>query len=230
MMTAILKQISILILPLLFAMTLHESAHAWVADKKGDPTARLLGRISLNPWVHVDLFGTVIIPILLFMVSGGNAMFGWAKPVPVNARNLRRPKQDMAWVAAAGPGMNLFLALASGLIYRLMLLAGDHVYSAGLADSTRWFLIPVLLMLTFSIQFNLLLFFFNFIPIPPLDGGRVLAGLLPVQQARQFLRIEPYGMLLLLFFFYVDPLGVMPGLLGPLIDRFTGIISGTSIH
>jgi len=227
-MTALLKHLSIIILPLLFAMTLHESAHAWVADKKGDPTARLLGRISLNPWVHVDLFGTIIIPILLFMVSGGSAMFGWAKPVPVNIQNLRRPKQDMAWVAAAGPAMNLLLALASGILYRLLLFAGDD---PGLSASwPRWFLIPVLLMLNFSIQFNLLLFFFNLIPIPPLDGGRVLAGLLPARQAHQLLRIEPYGMLLLIFFFYVDPLGVMPGILGPLIDRFSSIISGNPLH
>jgi len=229
MMTSILKQISILSLPLLFAMTLHESAHAWVADKKGDPTARWLGRISLNPWVHIDLFGTIIIPILLFVASGGSAMFGWAKPVPVNIHNFRHPKRDMAWVAAAGPGMNLFLALASGLFYRLLLFAGDGLYSVGLAEWTRWLLIPLLLMLTFSIQFNLLLCFFNLIPIPPLDGGRVLAGLLPVRQAQKFLKIEPYGMLLLLFFFYVDPLGVMPGLLGPMIDRLVGIISGTPI-
>ncbi len=225
-MTDILKQLSIFILPLLFAMTLHESAHAWVADKKGDPTARLLGRISLNPWVHIDLFGTIIIPILLIMVSGGSAMFGWAKPVPVNTQNLRRPKQDMAWVAAAGPGMNLLLALVSGLLYRLILLSGDYFYSGIFADWTRWFLLPILLMLNFSIQFNLLLFFFNLIPIPPLDGGRVIAGLLPIRQAHQFLRIEPYGMVLLLFFFYVDPFGVMPGILGPLIDHFSEIISG----
>jgi len=227
-MTALLKHLSIIILPLLFAMTLHESAHAWVANKKGDPTARRLGRISLNPWVHVDLFGTIIIPILLFMVSGGSAMFGWAKPVPVNIQNLRRPKQDMAWVAAAGPAMNLLLALASGLLYRLILLVGDDPHIA--SGWPRWFLIPILLMLNFSIQFNLLLFFFNLIPIPPLDGGRVLAGLLPVRQSHQLLRIEPYGMLLLLFFFYVDPLGVMPGILGPLIDHFAGIISGNPLR
>jgi len=229
-MAVLFKQLSIIILPLLFAMTLHESAHAWVADKKGDPTARLLGRISLNPWVHIDLFGTIIIPILLFLVSGGGAMFGWAKPVPVNTRNLHHPKQDMAWVAAAGPAMNLFLALVSGLLYRLILLPDDAFSSGEPSGWTRWFLLPVLLMLQFSIQFNLLLFFFNLIPIPPLDGGRVLAGLLPTRQAHQFLRIEPYGMWLLIFFFYIDPLGVMPGILGPMIDGLSGMIVGDPIH
>ncbi|HEY5600405.1 MAG TPA: site-2 protease family protein, partial [Candidatus Manganitrophaceae bacterium] len=129
-MNHLIQQISIMALPLIFAVTLHEAAHAWVADKKGDHTARMLGRITLNPLAHTDLFGTVIIPLLLFMTTG--FIFGYAKPVPVNPFNLRRPKQDMAWVAAAGPGMNFLLAIVSGVFYRLILLWNPNLYpSAG---------------------------------------------------------------------------------------------------
>ncbi len=224
-MEPMLKQISIITLPLLFAVTLHEAAHAWVADRKGDPTARILGRISLNPWVHVDLFGTLLIPILLFTTTG--MLFGYAKPVPVNARNLHRPKQDMAWVAAAGPGMNFLLALISGAIYRSILAWDPHLTPVGGNPTVGSFVLtPVLLMLHFSVQVNLLLMVFNLIPIPPLDGGRVLAGLLPERGAQVLRRIEPYGMLLLVALMFLDPFDLMQKTISPLTHFFSRLIFG----
>lgn len=232
-MNQIIQQISIMALPLIFAVTLHEAAHAWVADKKGDATARMLGRITMNPWVHTDLFGTILIPLLLFTTTG--MLFGYAKPVPVNPFNLRRPKQDMAWVAAAGPGMNLLLAVISGFFYRLILFlypqlsfGGNSLFS-GLNGLGSSFFVPILLMLRFSVDINLVLMVFNLIPIPPLDGGRVLVGLLPERQARMISQIEPYGMLLLLFLVFLDPFGLMRKLVWPLVSIFSGYIFGEPI-
>ncbi|NKE70934.1 site-2 protease family protein [Nitrospiraceae bacterium HYJII51-Mn-bac16s-1-B09] len=220
-----------MVLPLLFAVTLHEAAHAWVADKKGDSTARMLGRITLNPWVHTDLFGTIIIPLLMFMTTG--FIFGYAKPVPVNPLNLRRPKHDMAWVAAAGPGMNLLLAVISGVLYRAILLiypqlsafggVGNFGSSDGLLSA---FFVPLLLMLRFSVTINILLMVFNLIPIPPLDGGRVLVGILPERQSRLIGQIEPYGMLLLIVLVFIDPFGIMQRFFWPIVSVFTGYIFG----
>ena len=229
-MNETIQQISIMALPLIFAVTLHEAAHAWVADKKGDRTARMLGRITLNPLVHTDLFGTILIPLLMFTTTG--FLFGYAKPVPVNPFNLRRPKQDMAWVAAAGPGMNLLLAIISGFLYWIIvmfnpaLLAGGSFFSGTLAPSI---LLPVLLMLRFSVSINLVLMVFNLIPIPPLDGGRVLVGLLPEREARFISRIEPYGMLLLIVLVFLDPLGLMRRVVWPIVTLFSGYIFGDRI-
>ncbi len=228
-MNEIIQNISIFALPFILAVTLHETAHAWVADKKGDPTARQLGRISMNPLVHIDLFGTVIIPLLLLSTTG--FMFGYAKPVPVNPHNLRRPKEDMAWVAAAGPGMNLALAIVSGILYRLLyspnLFVGGSLFSE-FGSSTSFFLIPLLEMLKFSVFFNVLLMVFNLIPIPPLDGGRVLVGLLPEAQSRMVSRLEPYGMLVLVFLVFLDPFrfGLMRNLVMPLVSVVSSYIFG----
>ncbi|MCG3115756.1 MAG: site-2 protease family protein [Candidatus Manganitrophus sp. SA1] len=230
-MNQTIQQIAIMVLPLLFAVTLHEAAHAWVADKKGDSTARMLGRITLNPWVHTDLFGTIIIPLLMFVTTG--FIFGYAKPVPVNPLNLRRPKHDMAWVAAAGPGMNLLLAVISGVLYRAILLiypqlsafggVGNFGSSDGLLSA---FFVPLLLMLRFSVTINILLMVFNLIPIPPLDGGRVLVGILPERQSRLIGQIEPYGMLLLIVLVFIDPFGIMQRFFWPIVSVFTGYIFG----
>ncbi len=225
----LIQNLSIMALPLLFAVTLHEAAHAWVADKKGDGTARLLGRITLNPWPHVDLWGTLLMPLLFYTTIG--FLFGYAKPVPVNASNLRRPKQDMAWVAAAGPGMNLFLAVASGFIYRLILLFNPTFLSSqnGFSqpgDLATLVLTPLLLMLRFSVDINLVLMVFNLIPIPPLDGGRVMVGLLPPRSAKMMSRIEPYGMILLLLMTFLDPFNLMQKTLWPLVSVLSAYISG----
>ncbi|NOY83362.1 MAG: site-2 protease family protein [Nitrospirae bacterium] len=221
---------SIMVLPLIFAVTLHEAAHAWVADKKGDPTARQLGRITMNPLSHIDPFGTVIIPLLMFASTG--FIFGYAKPVPVNPLNLRRPKEDMAWVAAAGPGMNLILAVISGICYRLLsssfFMGGGGLFSE-MGSSATFFLLPLREMLHFSVLINVVLMIFNLIPIPPLDGGRVLVGVLPRAQARLISSIEPYGMFLMVFIVFMDPFGLMRKIVWPLVSTVSGYIFGDFI-
>jgi Zn-dependent protease len=178
--------ISIWAIPVLLAVTLHEAAHGWVAMKLGDPTAKLLGRVTFNPFKHIDPMGTVIIPALMLLVSHGQMMFGFAKPVPVDFRRLERPRRDMVLVAAAGPGMNLLLAfLAAAALHSLIYLSGD---------AQEW----VGLNLGNAIFINLLLAVFNMLPIPPLDGGRVAVGVLPVPLARQLARLERVGIFIVL--------------------------------
>jgi Zn-dependent protease len=179
-------QVIIVFVILVFSLTIHELAHAWTADRLGDPTARLLGRVSLNPLVHADLIGTVVFP-LMALVSGV-PLIGWAKPVPVNIRLLRRQRRDYVLVAAAGPASNLVLAFAAATV--MSLVARDAVDGP---------ILPVVLtsLLAGAVQINLLLAVFNMIPIPPLDGGNVLSGLLPRNLAAGFDRIRPYGFLIL---------------------------------
>ena len=179
-------QVIIVFVILVFSLTIHELAHAWTADRLGDPTARLLGRVSLNPLVHADLIGTVVFP-LMALVSGV-PLIGWAKPVPVNIRLLRRQRRDYVLVAAAGPASNLVLAFAAATV--MSLVARDAVDGP---------ILPVVLtsVLAGAVQINLLLAVFNMIPIPPLDGGNVLSGLLPRDLAAGFDRIRPYGFLIL---------------------------------
>jgi Zn-dependent protease len=181
-------QIVIAFIVLLFSLTVHESAHAWTADRLGDPTARLLGRVSLNPIVHADLVGTVLFP-LVALVSH-LPLIGWAKPVPVNVRRLRHERRDYVLVAAAGPASNLVLAVAAALLLSALpvspVILGEPNVSAPLAS-----------LLSLGVQLNLLLAVFNMLPIPPLDGGNVLSGLLPANLAVQFDRIRPYGVVLL---------------------------------
>jgi Zn-dependent protease len=167
---------------LLMSLTIHEAAHAWTADRFGDPTARALGRVSLNPLVHVDWIGTVVLPIVAML--SGLLLIGWAKPVPVNPRNLRHPRRDFMWIAAAGPISNLLQAIAGAAITR-------GVLAAGLGG-------PVLLtVLTTYVWTNLALAFFNLIPVPPLDGGNVVLGLLPPRLAAGYAQLRNYGFLIL---------------------------------
>ena len=184
---------SIWILPVLFAITLHEAAHGWVAWRLGDDTARALGRVSFNPLRHIDPFGTVLMPALLLFASGGRMMFGFAKPVPVDFSRLRKPRRDMVLVAAAGPGSNIVLAVISAL-----LIHGTVLFEA---DAQRW----ILHNLVNSVWINLLLAVFNMLPLPPLDGGRVAVGLLPPELARQLARVERAGMILILAALFILP-------------------------
>lgn len=174
---------------LLLSLTIHEAAHAWTADRLGDPTARRLGRVSFNPVVHIDLFGTVILPLLAAVSH--LPLIGWAKPVPVDPRNLRQPRRDFVLVAAAGPISNLLQAAVAAIILRIALAAGGSAIAAG---STAGTVVEVLFL---AVQINLLLAFFNLIPVPPLDGGNVLLGLLPRRMAYGYARLRQYGFLVL---------------------------------
>lgn len=176
---------AVALLPLLFAITVHEVAHGWVAKLYGDPTAQRLGRLTLNPLKHIDPVGTLLVPGLLMLLGG--FVFGWAKPVPVNWENLRHPKRDMAIVAAAGPGANLVMAVFWAGIAKLGTLLGSS-----------WAGLPMQYMGFFGIEINVVFMILNLIPLPPLDGGRVAVGLLPGPWAWQLARIEPFGFFILL--------------------------------
>ncbi|HQU15358.1 MAG: site-2 protease family protein [Chromatiales bacterium 21-64-14] len=184
----LVQTIAVLALPLLFAITVHEAAHGWVARRLGDPTAMMLGRLTLNPIKHIDPLGTVVIPVLL-LVLHAPFLFGWAKPVPITWQNLRNPKRDMALVAAAGPASNLVMALFWALIAKIGLV---------LAPMLGSFTAPMVYMGEIGITINLVLMVLNLLPLPPLDGGRVLVGLLPGPWAWKVSRIEPYGFPILL--------------------------------
>lgn len=199
----VLHTLSYMGLPLLFAMVLHEYAHGWVANRCGDPTARLQGRLTLNPLAHIDPFGTIVLP-LICLVLPGSFLLGWAKPVPIDPRNMHRPRRDMALVAAAGPGMNLVLAVMSALVVAAILawdptltVRADSNTTGQPASWDRMFLLPIAVMAFYSVMINVFLALFNLIPLPPLDGGRILTCLLPAKPALALTRVEPYGMLIL---------------------------------
>ena len=185
-MESFILKLSVMLVPGMLAIVCHEVSHGYVAWRFGDPTARMLGRLTLNPLKHIDIFGT----LMIFFIG-----IGWAKPVPVVSENLRNPKRDMIWVAAAGPVTNILLATVSAFMLRgLVAFAGPAAPGSPLA----MFVEPLMLMLAFSVYINLLLAIFNMIPVPPLDGGRVLSGLLPNRQAAALSRIEPYGMIVII--------------------------------
>lgn len=181
----IIQTIAVYALPVLFAVTLHEAAHAYAARYFGDTTAYSQGRMSLNPMVHIDPFGTILLPILMYVASGGSFLFGYAKPVPVNFGQLRKPKRDMAWVALAGPMANFVMAFG-WIIVQLGLRYG------GVQEEF------FLRMAEAGVLSNLMMFAFNLVPIPPLDGGRIAISLLPHKLAYKFAQLEPYGMIIVL--------------------------------
>lgn len=205
----LISYIALAAIPLLFAITLHEAAHGYVARHFGDMTAERAGRISMNPVHHIDPVGTILVPILLFLISQGAFAFGWAKPVPVNFAALRHPKKDMLWVALAGPAANLAMALAWGLVASITLALGDN-YLAGLHD-----------MAIVGIQVNVVFLVLNLVPIPPLDGGRIAVSLLPYPLAIKFARIEPWGMFILIILIASQVLGLI---LWPVVNLLITII------
>ena len=205
----LIQTIAIAAIPILFAITLHEAAHGYVARYFGDMTAAREGRISLNPIHHIDMVGTILLPMLTLWLGG--VLFGWAKPVPVNFGALRHPKKDMLWVALAGPASNLFMALGWGLLAKLALSAQDNYFAE-----------PMMEMAQIGIKINLVLIALNMLPLPPLDGGRVAVSLLPHKQAVMLARLEPYGMFILIFMVMTPLLGWV---LMPIVSGLTELIN-----
>lgn len=234
----ILHTISYMGLPLLLAMVFHEYAHGWVADRYGDSTARMEGRLTMNPLAHIDPFGTVILPLLCLMLPGG-FFLGWARPVPVNPARLRNPRRDMALVAAAGPGMNLLLAVASAVILSALLAVDPTLMESWppqpgqppRKDLLGMLLLPLAAMSLYSVFINVLLMAFNLIPIPPLDGGRILTSLLPAQPAMALSRLEPYGMMIIVALIMLDPqIHVIRTITGTLVNAMAGTILTTVLE
>jgi Zn-dependent protease len=200
------------------AIILHEVAHGFVAYKLGDPTAKMLGRLTLNPIAHIDMFGTIIMPLLLFVFTSGQFVFGYAKPVPINPYNFKNPKRDMAISAAGGPATNILLAILSVLVLKYAVIPASAFVSA---DVVAKVIKPLIMMLTASVTINVILASFNLIPIPPLDGGRVLMGLLPHKQANALGKLEPFGMIIVLI---LVATGMAGYIIMPLIRLFLGLI------
>lgn len=207
-----LQLVAIAILPTLFAIVLHEVAHGYVAKRHGDNTAYLMGRLTLNPLKHIDPIGTIVVPLLSLLFF--NFVFGWAKPVPVDFRNLRHPRRDMVLVAAAGPAANLLMAIGWGLLAKLGSLLPEGMHAIAL---------PLIYMGLFGIFVNVILMVFNLIPVPPLDGGRVAAGLLPAGPARLLQQLEPYGLVIILVLLVT---GILWQVISPVIFYVQQLIAG----
>jgi Zn-dependent protease len=211
---SLVQTLAIYALPVLFAITLHEAAHGYVARHFGDMTAHAQGRISLNPLRHIDIVGTIIVPIVVLLLTrnvvSGGFLFGWAKPVPVNYSALRKPRQHMALVAAAGPGANLVMALVWALLLKISVLIPNNGFAEAMG-----------LMAQAGIFVNLIFMFLNLLPILPLDGGRIVASLLPTRAAWQYSRLEPFGLPLLVLLLVTNVLGF---LLEPLVGASDALI------
>ena len=202
-MESLIQTLAISALPVIFAITLHEAAHGYVARYFGDPTAWQLGRVSLNPLRHIDPVGTILVPALIMLLSSGGLLLGWAKPVPVRFDRLRRPKQDMLWVAAAGPLANLVMALGWSGLLKLAEILPQNLYT-----------LPLARMADVGVDINVVLMVLNLLPIPPLDGGRIAVSLLPSPAAWRFARIEPWGFPILLLLLFT---GILGAVIGPVI-------------
>jgi Zn-dependent protease len=210
--TEIIQTISLAILPVTLAITLHEAAHGFAARQLGDPTADLAGRITLNPIKHIDPVGTLLVPLAILLVSGGGMLFGWAKPVPVDFGRLRHPKRDMLWVAGAGPAANLAMAVMWAALLKLAWTLPENAYS-----------VPLSVMSQIGIGINVVLLVLNLLPLPPLDGGRIAVSLLPHRLAWRFAQLERWGLPILLVLLFTGVLGTV---LLPLVRIVRAAIGG----
>jgi Zn-dependent protease len=206
-----IQLLSLYAIPAVLAITLHEAAHGYAAKRLGDLTAYQEGRITLNPIKHIDLIGTLVVPAVLLLATGGKIAFGWAKPVPVNFSALRNPKRDMLWVAAAGPGANLAMAIGWALLFKLALIAPENYFSS-----------PLLEMSKGGILINLVLMILNLIPVPPLDGGRIAISALPHAMAYNLAKLEPYGLLIIML---LMASGVLSSFMYPILGSIIGMLS-----
>ena len=215
---SIFRQIIISAFPILIAITFHELSHGLVANKLGDPTAKMMGRLTLNPIAHIDLFGTILMPLMLLIFTNGQFVFGYAKPVPINPMNFKNPKRDMAISAAAGPVTNLLLSIVSVFILKFIVIPFSLLFPEILSTTLME---PLIMILKSSVIYNVILAAFNLIPIPPLDGGRVLMGFLPSRQAISFSRIEPFGFLIVIILIAT---GVANYFVVPLVNLFLWVL------
>jgi len=216
-----IQKIAVMAVPLIFAIVLHEVAHGWVADKLGDHTARSMGRLTLNPVSHIDLFGTIILPIMCIVLH--SPIFGYAKPVPINPYNFKDPKKGMAISSLAGPGVNIVMAVTFAFLLRIVIPAIEGFAST---QAWEWLLVPASLMLGYGVMINVVLAILNMIPIPPLDGSRVVYWLLPDRPAAAYYRLERFGLLIILALF---GFGILGSIITPVIRPILSLLLGGDI-
>jgi Zn-dependent protease len=214
------QKIAVMAMPMVFAIVLHEVSHGWIANRLGDPTAKQMGRLTLNPLPHIDLFGTIIMPLLLFVLTDGRMVFGYAKPVPIDPRYFKDPKKGMALSALAGPAVNVVMAV----LFAFLLRVGMTGLEGRVPEPVwSWVAVPVTLMLAYGIIINVVLAVLNLIPIPPLDGSRVVFWLLPDKQATVYYRLEPYGTIILMVLIMLGALGrIMTPIIQPILALLLG--------
>lgn len=214
----IVRHIVISAFPILIAIVFHELSHGFVANKLGDPTAKMMGRLTLNPIAHIDPIGTILMPLMLIIFTEGQFVFGYAKPVPINPMNFKNPKRDMAISAAAGPITNILLAIASLLILKFIIAPLSSVLPETISSGI---MTPLIMIFRSSVIINVVLASFNMIPIPPLDGGRVLTGFLPYKQAVSFSKIEPFGFIIVMLLIFT---GIANYFVMPLVNLFLRVL------